>query len=427
MASTETAVRRGLPGWLLTLVAVVAFAGASAWLVNSTWANITPSRQDTGFQTDFRDAVYYPVVAFTEGVNPYDPDRYYEAYPVGQEFPLYSPVHLVMHLPLAPLSLADARAVYFGLNLALILILAAVSLRLAGYRALWSSIFAVGTLLLLSGPGKMDLRTGEPTLLIVLACYLAIAARVAQAGRAAVGVAVALSKPTFGLPLAIVLLCRRRVRATLIGIGAAVAISAVAVIPLADSAGGLGRLVDSLREDLDVTSRSLQSRIGTPLRIDAVNAVARATGLRPSDSVALAFGLLLLAIGALAIWRLHTRDPDGDRGELAVTLAMLVILVPIFRVGYDVLLLTWPILLLLRRRPRDAIWPAGLRIAVAVLLLVPMVDPLGWTFVSDALGRKGVASHLLGSTALGLCLLAAFAICCLLAFRPVRDRTVVAS
>ncbi len=106
---------------------------------------------------------------------------------------------------------------------------------------------------------------------------------------------------------------------------------------------------------------------------------------------------------------------------------MLVILVPIFRVGYDLLLLTWPILLLLRRRPRDAIWPGRLRIVLVVLLLVPMVDPLGWSFVGDAIGRDGIAAHLLGSTALGLCLLAAFAICCLLAFRPARARTVVPS
>lgn len=427
MASTAPAVRRGLSRWLLTLVAIVAFTAVAAWLANSTWANITPSRQDTGFQTDFRDAVYYPVIAFTDGVNPYDPDWYYEAYPVGQEFPLYSPVHLVAHLPLAPFSLADARAVYFGLNLALILILAAVSLRLAGYRRELSSVFAVGALLLLSGPGKMDLRTGEPTLLIVLACYLALGARAEHRGRAAAGVAFALSKPTFGIPLAVVALCRRRVRATLIGIGAAIVISAAAVIPLVDSAGGIGPFVDALRADLDVTSRSLQSRLGTPLRIDGGNALARATGLRPSETVALAFGLLLLAIGALAIWRLHSRDHDSDRSELAVTLAMLVILVPIFRVGYDLLLLTWPILLLLRRRPPDAIWPKGLRTALTVLLVVPMVDPLGWTFVADVIGRKGVAAHFLGSTAIGLCLLGAFLICCLLAFRPVRDRAVVAS
>jgi hypothetical protein len=148
MASTGTAGLAGIPRWLRTVVAVVAFVGVAAWLTHNTWANITPSRQDVGFQTDFRDAVYYPVVAFTDGANPYDPGRYYRSYPVGQEFPLYSPVHLVVHLPLALVSLPKARAAYFGLNLALILVLAGVSLRLAGYRTELDGVFALGTLLL---------------------------------------------------------------------------------------------------------------------------------------------------------------------------------------------------------------------------------------------------------------------------------------
>jgi Glycosyltransferase family 87 len=427
MASTGPAVRGGIPSWLRALVAIAVFAGCAAWLTHGTWENITPSRQDVGFQTDFRDAVYYPVVAFTDGANPYDPGAYYRAYPVGQEFPLYSPVHLIVHLPLAALSLADARATYFALNLGLILVLAGASLHLARYRVGIDTVFALGALLLLSAPGKLDLRNGEPTLLIVLACYVALAARADQTGRAATALVVALTKPTFGVPLAIVLTCRRRLRATLIGVGAAIAISAAAAVSLARAAGGAGELIDSLRTDLDVTSRSFQSRLGSDLRLDGANTLARVTGLRPSDSVATAVGLVLLAIGAWAVWRLRSRDPGSDRSELAISLAVLVVLVPIFRVGYDLLLLTWPILLLLRRRPSDAIPSRPLRIALVVLLLIPMVDPLSWSAVGEVLGRKGIAAHLLGPTTIGLCLLAAFSITCLVALRPVRSRAIVAS
>jgi Glycosyltransferase family 87 len=410
-----------------TVAAVLAFAVAAAWLAHSTWDHIEATRQDTGFQTDFRDAVYYPVVALTDGVNPYDPGRYYLTYPVGQEFPLYSPVHLVVHAPLAALDLDDARATYFGLNLVLMLVLAGASLRLAGFRVRADATFALGALLLLSGPGKLDLRNGEPTLIIVLACYLALAASRAHPARTATGVVVALAKPTFGVPLAIVLTCRRRVREVLIGVAIAVGISLLVAIPLFDDAGGVGPFVDSLRDDVRVTSDSLQSRIGSPLRIDGVNAVARATGLRPGSTVALLGGLGLLAVGAWAIARIGQLDPGSERSELAVTLAVLTVLVPLFRVGYDLLMLTWPVLLLLRRRPVDAIWPAHIRVVLVVLLLVPMVDPLSWSWVADALGRKGIADHLLGSTAMGLCLLAAFVICCVLALRPVRARRAVAT
>jgi hypothetical protein len=427
MAATGTSARSGIGRVVTTVLAIAAFAGAATWLAHSTWDNIEPTRQDRGFQTDFRDAVYYPVVALTDGVNPYDPDRYYFTYPVGQEFPLYSPVHLVVHAPLAALDLDDARATYFAVNLALMLVLAGVSLRLAGFRVRVDTTFALGALLLLSGPGKLDLRNGEPTLIIVLACYLALAARRSQPARAVTGIVVALAKPTFGIPLAIVMTCRRRVRDVLVGIAIAVAISLVVAVPLVDDAGGVGAFVDSLRDDLTVTSESAQSRIGSPLRIDGVNAVARATGLRPGSTVALLGGLALLALGAGAIARLARLEPGSDRTELAVTLAVLTVLVPLFRVGYDLLMLTWPILLLLRRRPPDAIWPARLRLALVVLLLVPLVDPLSWSPVTSVLGRNGLADHLLGSTAMALCLLAAFAICCLLALRPVRPRRAVAT
>lgn len=425
MPSSVSAGISGIPRWLRTLAAVVLFAAATGWAVHSTWDNITPTRQDVGFLTDFRDAVYYPVRALTEGVNPYQPDDYYRAFPVGQEFPLYSPVHLAVHLPLAALSLPDARAVYFGLNVAFMLVLAAAALHLAGHHPRAASVFGLAALLILSGPGKADLRTGEPTLLIVLASYLALAATAARVGRTAVGLAVALAKPTFGLPLAVVLACRARLRAVLLGLGSALFISLVVAIPLADAAGGIGKLWSSLRDDLDVTTRSPQSRLGTPLRVDAGNALARATGLRPSETVATALGFVLLVLGSYALWRLHDRAPSSDRDEVAVTLACLLILVPFFRVAYDLLLLVWPVLLLARRRPPDAIWPSWLRVALLVLLVFPMVDPLSWSAVRDVVGRGEVVNELLGPTAIGLSLLAAFALSCFAALRPVRTPATV--
>jgi hypothetical protein len=426
MASSRVAGTSGVTRWLRTVAAVLLFAAVAGWITHSTWDNITPTRQDVGFLTDFRDAVYYPAVALTDGVNPYQPGDYYRAYPVGQEFPLYSPIHLVVHLPLAALSLPHARATYFGLNLALILVLAGVALRLAGYRVTVAGVFGLGALLVLSGPGKADLRNGEPTLLIVLACYLALASS-ARVGRSAVGLAVACAKPNFGLPVAIVLACRQRIRAVLIGLGAAVAVSLLVTIPLAQAAGGVRRLWDSLRVDLDVTSHAPQSRLGTPLRVDAGNALARATGLRPSESVATALGCVLLALGAWGVWRLHQRAPDSDRGELAVTLACLLVLVPFFRVDYDLLLLVWPILLLVRRRPPDALWPSWLRVGLAALLLFAMVEPSSWSVVRDVAGRGGLGSELVGPTAVGLSLLAAFLLSCFAALRPVGRIAPVAS
>jgi len=110
--------------------------------------------------------VYYPLVALRDGVNPYAVETYYRHYPVGQEFPLYTPIHLVLHSPLLLFSFPVARAVAFGWNVALVLGYAAVVLRLIAVRLTPASVFGLGTLILLSDPGKFDLRTGQPTLIL---------------------------------------------------------------------------------------------------------------------------------------------------------------------------------------------------------------------------------------------------------------------
>jgi hypothetical protein len=391
--------------------AVVAFAAVATWLTVTTWQHISPSRQDVGMLTDFRDAIYYPLRALFDGVNPYDAPAYYAHYPVGQEFPLYSPVHLVVHAPLLLLPFGGARATYFGISLALVLVLAWYALRLAGHRATVATTFGLATLVLLSEPAKLDLRAGQPALVIVLGCYLALASTRDRWPVGAAGVALAFIKPTFGVVLVVLLLCRRQIRAALSGLAVAAVVSAAVALPLAAAAGGFGNLVDSLRTDLDVTSRSPQSRLGSSLRIDAASTLARLTGLKPSEAAGTLLGLVILAVGAALVWQLRAADPGSNRSEPAVILATLVVLTCTFHVPYDLLLLLWPILLLVRRDPPDAAtWPPRVRTAVLVLLLVPAIDPLSWSVVHGTLGAVPGVDRLLGVTARGLCLVAALAL-----------------
>ena len=89
-----------LPRWVRVVGAMVAFASVATWLTVTTWHGLSNSRLDVGLHTDFRDAIFYPVVALRDGVNPYNADSYFVHYPVGQEFPLYTPIHLLLHAPL---------------------------------------------------------------------------------------------------------------------------------------------------------------------------------------------------------------------------------------------------------------------------------------------------------------------------------------
>ena len=131
------------------------------------------------------------------------------------------------------------------------------------------------------------------------------------------GVAVVWSKPTFAIPLVVLLAARARTRLAVVGTVIAAGVSALVLPLLVDAAGGVGALVDSWRESARITSRSPQSQLGSGLRIDAGNTFVRVTHLHPSEGLAAFGGLVLLLAGAWLVHRLHRRRPAGDREELA--------------------------------------------------------------------------------------------------------------
>ncbi len=419
------------PVW--AVAAVLAFVGVVCWLSVTTWHQLSGSRLDVGLLTDFRDAVYYPVVALRDGVNPYSVDTYYRHYPVGQEFPLYTPLFLLLNSPLLLFSFPTARAVAFGWNMALVLGYAAAVLGLLGARVRVAPLFGLATLVLLSDPGRFDLRTGQPTLLIVIGVLAALravepGARLTRIGPGRAlpflagvgGLAIVWIKPTFAIPLAVVLIARARLRLVAIGTAVALALSAVVLPFLVDAAGGVGHLVDSWRESARITSQSGQSRLGTSLRIDVGNTFVRITKIHISETVAMLGGLALLAAGAWLVARLHQRDPGRDCDELTMTLVCLLLLASTYHVPYDYLLLVGPIALLLRpAAPREIPWPRRARATVAVLLLVPVIDPLGWSPINAVIGKSGF-EWMLGTTMLSTYVLVALGICAWTAWRQVR-------
>ena len=432
-----------VPSWLRAALAIGGFIAVGSWLTITTWHGISSSRLDVGLHTDFRDAIYYPVVALRDHINPYDADTYFRRYPVGQEFPLYTPVHLLLHLPLLAFSLTTARAIDLGWNLLLVLGLAATALRLAGHRLALASVFGLGVLVLLSDPGKFDLRTGQPTLIIVISAYLAWWARAPDPEReqtatatatatvpifvGVIALAIVWSKPTFAIPLTVLLLVRGQRRVALLGTALGAALSAVVLPWLIDAAGGLSELVQSWQDSARITSQSSQSRLGSGLRIDAANTFVRVSHLHPSELVGSIAGLVLLAAGSWTLWRLHRVDPGGDHEELTLTLGCLLILTCLYHVPYDELLLVGPMVLLARRAPvRGIVWPRRARAAVFILLLIPLVDPLGWSPVNAVLGKSGF-EWMLGPTMFSLDLLAALGLCLWTGFRQIRARGTVAA
>jgi hypothetical protein len=112
---------------------------------------------------DFRDAIYYPVVAFLEGRNPYDQDALARTYPVGQPFPPYLPVTLLVHQPFGLLPQAESGGVFFLCTIALTGAVAALAIGGAGVPVTAAGVLGLTALLLLSRPGNMNLALGQVT------------------------------------------------------------------------------------------------------------------------------------------------------------------------------------------------------------------------------------------------------------------------
>ena len=423
------------------MLAITAFGSIATWLTVTTWDQLSTSRLDVGLLTDFRDAVYYPVVALRDGVNPYNVDLYYQRYPVGQEFPLYTPIFLLLNSPLLLFSFATACVVAFGWNVLLVLGLAAASLRLARHRITVASTFGLGALILLSDPGRFDLRTGQPTLILAICIYAvfralpglrrsipadAIPAGAVTFAFGVVGLAIVWSKPTFAIPVTVILLALGRPRLALTGAALGAALSAVVLPWLIDAAGSVTALVDSWQESARITSQSPQSKLGSGLRIDLGNTFVRITRPRPSEGAAAIGGLVVLILGAWLLRRLHRRDAVHDREELTITLACLLTLVTMYHVPYDYLLLIGPVLMLCRPHATIAIaWPRRVRGAVVILLLIPLVDPLGWSPINSVFGKSGF-QWMLGTTMMSTYIAVAIGLCIWTALRTTgRVSTVV--
>ena len=72
--------RDRLPSWLQAAAMIAAFGAVATWLTITTWDGLRTTRLDLGLLTDFRDAIYYPVVSFLDGHNPYDVAAYLRTY-----------------------------------------------------------------------------------------------------------------------------------------------------------------------------------------------------------------------------------------------------------------------------------------------------------------------------------------------------------
>src|SRR5215831_4877860 len=201
----------------MLLASLVVLAGISLALFRLTHTSAVLSARATWSMNDFFGAVYYPVVAFLSGENPYDTEKFLALYPVVEPFPLYLPAALLVHLPIGLLPAQTASIAYFVLTIALGFLLVCVCLSWYKIKVALADVLFIGGVLLLSPPGHGNLLLGQPTLQVVLASYVALAFARNSAMISGLGLAVSMIKPTFGIPIALLMLPQRYVRQVLYG------------------------------------------------------------------------------------------------------------------------------------------------------------------------------------------------------------------
>lgn len=294
---------------------------------------------------DFRDAIFYPVVALLDGNNPYDAVAYAGTYPVGNTFPLYPPLTLLVHLPLGLMSYTTAEVAYLLVSALLTLPIAALCLRLAGVQPSWGGVFVVATLILLSRPGYWNLFLGQYAATLALGFYAALYFARTRPGVAALGVTLAMLKPTYGVPLIVLMLAQGHARPVFVGIVSSAVLSAPVAAVIIRNAGGFGSFVRSLQSgqaafDMDPEVNPALSTY----RVDAVALLSRWIG-DPLPLAAEALVLIaVLGVAALAVRHLRSGATVNEApwNPLAIGVICVAVLLCTYHQPYDLVLLVAP-------------------------------------------------------------------------------------
>ena len=318
-------------GLALAIVRVAPLQQVGALRVGAPWV-----------MDDFRHVVYYPSRAFWDGLNPYDSSSYMKRYPVDVAVSLYAPAIFLLFLPFALLPLGASSISYFILTVLLTLVLAWAALQLSGWRPTSSSILAVGGIVLLSRPGHWNLLSGQVTLVLVLATYCALRFSQSAPPLAGAGIALALLKPTFGMPLILVLLAQGARRALAWGIGLAAALNLPVLAVLVRREGGLSPFLTTVAQTSHATTTKLAAdAMGGVWRVDLPALVSRLSGQPLGTWTGSLVGAAVLLPVMLMSRRLGESNGSAQKHVLTA-LVCCAVLLSIYHLAYDLLLLTLP-------------------------------------------------------------------------------------
>jgi len=339
---------------------------------------------------DFHNAVYFPGLAFSRGENPYSAD-YAAKYPVNREMSPYSPMLLPFCAVLGRMPLRIAEGVWVVLNLLACLAFAYLLLRIAGVRVTLARVLTTATLVLLTRAGHSNMVLGQFGFLFAIATILAVRCGHKRPTLAAIALAFATMKPTFGFPLVMLMFYQRRYRELAIGLclaatGALISVGWIYAFQNTEVLASFQASHAAIVVDSDVDPESAW------MRTDVLALLSKAIGYTPTAVHELLFMCLVLVPAGLLLRRLSFVTHDVGSRELESAIVFLAIPMCIYHLVYDALIvLPVVVALLCRRIPpwRDMSQP--LRSVLLVLLVTLMINYLATWSIMSKLGIDGMA------------------------------------
>jgi hypothetical protein len=195
-------------------------------------------------------------------------------------------------------------------------------------------------LLLLSRPGQWNLLLGQPTLELVVVTYVALFWAREAPLISGLALAVSMYKPTFGIPLAVLMFVRGDRRALLVGILVAGVLNALPLAVLAQRADGL----EAFARDLAHSQKAWEAVVDPSTQVygvDTPGLVSRLMGRRLGAGEYLIVTLLILSATGAALRSLGRSD-DPRVARLSAAIVCLGILLSVHHQAYDLVLLVAP-------------------------------------------------------------------------------------
>lgn len=320
---------------------------------------------------DFHNGTYYPTLAWIRGENPYS-QSYADAYPVMRQIPLFSPLLFLTHAPLAILPLHIAEATYFALMMVCIFGCAWILCRalrnsvvpaelLANTRFRWWIIGWLTLIIVGSRASQTTLLSGYFSLELALITLLIFYCSSKSSWVASLALAYSSIKPTFAIPLGIILLAMGRFNVVVRGTTIAVLAVVIGVFWMAihvdnqgtdadanaanRTAGKMMSIVDVMLNSQEVHRDQNWSKPAVSwTRIDFLALVAKWTRSEPDDLTHLGVMMIMLLPVCYLLWQVRCTADSQHLIGFATGLAILSVSVSLYKNAYDTIPLLAPAL-----------------------------------------------------------------------------------